>query len=49
MRWQPAKPREKIRVVGCGVGPWDEQDHGLDFPGAIETINFRVTAPGTNE
>ena len=45
-RWQPAKPRERIKVVGCGRGPWDEQDHGLDFPDAIETINFRVTGTG---
>ena len=43
MRWQPAKPRQPIKVVKCGPRQWDEQDHGLDFPGPIHTTDFRVT------
>ena len=46
MRWQPAKPRQPIKVVECGPGLWDEQDHGLDYPAPIETIDFRVTGTG---
>jgi hypothetical protein len=46
VRWQPAKPREPIRVVECGPGRWDEQDHGLDYPDAIYTTDFRVTGRG---
>lgn len=45
-RWQPAKPRQRIRVLECGPGQWDEQDHKLDLPGNIETIDFRVTGTG---
>jgi hypothetical protein len=32
--------------VECGRGTWDEQDHGLDYPGALHTIDFRVTGRG---
>jgi hypothetical protein len=46
MRWQPAKPRVPIKVVECGAGRWDEQDHGLDYPAALHTIDFRVTGRG---
>ena len=46
MKWQPAKPRTQIKVVGCGSGHWDEQDHCLDFPATIEIVNFRVTGTG---
>lgn len=44
MRWQPAKPRQPIKVVECGPGLWD--DHGLDIPHEIETIDFRVSGTG---
>lgn len=46
MKWQPAKPRTRIKVVECGDGHWDEQDHGLDIPHAIDTIDFKVTGMG---
>ena len=46
VKWQPAKPRQRIKVIECGPGHWDEQDHGLDYPHAIETIDFKVTGPG---
>lgn len=46
MRWQPAKPRVPIKVVECGPGRWDEQDHGLDYPAPMHTIDFRVTGRG---
>jgi hypothetical protein len=46
MRWQPARPRLPIKVVECGRGKWDEQDHGLDYPGPLHTIDFRVTGRG---
>lgn len=46
MKWQPAKPRQRIKVVECGPGEWDERDHGLDYPGPIDTIDFRVTGSG---
>jgi hypothetical protein len=46
VRWQPAKPRLPVKVVECGPGKWDEQDHGLDYPGAIHTTDFRVTGRG---
>lgn len=45
-RWGPAKLRERIKVVECGPGRWDERDHGLDYPGAFHTIDFRVTGTG---
>lgn len=45
-RWGPAKPKTRIRITECGAGHWDEQDHGLDIPHAIETIDFRVTGTG---
>ena len=46
MRWQPAKPRTRIKVVECGPGKWDERDHGLDIPHEIETIDFKVSGTG---
>ena len=46
MRWQPAKPRTRIKVVECGPGHWDEQDHGLDIPHDIHTMDFKVTGTG---
>jgi hypothetical protein len=46
MRWGPAKPRTPIKVIECGRGKWDEQDHGLDYPGPLHTIDFRVTGTG---
>lgn len=46
MRWQPAKPRLPIKVVECGPGKWDEQDHGLDYPASFHTTDFRVTGRG---
>jgi hypothetical protein len=45
-RWQPAKPRVPVKVVECGPGEWDEQDHGLDYPGPLHTTDFRVTGRG---
>ena len=45
-RWQPAKPRTRIKVVECGAGHWDEQEHGLDIPHGIDTIDFKVTGTG---
>ena len=46
MRWQPAKPRQPIKVVECGPGLWEEKDHGLDYPAPIHTIDFKVTGDG---
>ena len=48
MRWGPANPRlfAPIKVVECGPGEWDERDHGLDYPGPLHTIDFRVTGRG---
>jgi hypothetical protein len=46
VNWQPAKPRTPIKVVECGPGKWDEQDHGLDYPGELHTTDFRVTGRG---
>ncbi len=46
MRWQPAKPRTRIKVVECGPGKWDEREHGLDYPAELHTINFRATGTG---
>ena len=46
MKWQPARPREPIKVVECGPGKWDEQDHGLDFPAPLRTTDFRVAGRG---
>ena len=45
-RWQPAKPRTRIKVIECGPSHWDEQDHGLDIPHGIDTIDFKVTGTG---
>jgi hypothetical protein len=45
-RWQPAKPRTRIQVIECGPGHWDEQDHRLDIPHGIDTIDFKVTGTG---
>lgn len=46
MKGQPAKPRLPVKVVECGPGQWDEQDHGLDYPAPFHTTNFRVTGRG---
>ena len=46
LKWQPAKPRVPIKVVECGPGKWDEQDHGLDYPEIFYTTDFRVTGRG---
>ena len=46
LRWQPAKPRQRIKVIECGPGHWDERDHQLDLPGPIDTIDFKVTGTG---
>ena len=46
VRWQPAKPRVPIKVVECGPGRWNEREHGLDYPGELHTIDFRVTGRG---
>jgi len=46
VRWGPAKPRVPIKVLECGSGTWDEHDHGLDYPGPLQTIDFRVTGRG---
>ena len=35
MKWGPARPKTRIKVIECGVGP-----HGID------TIEFRVTGTG---
>ena len=32
-----SQARTRIKVVECGPGHWDEQDHGLDIPHGIET------------
>lgn len=45
-RWQPAKPRTRVTVKECGRGHWEEQDHGLDIPHGIDTIDFKVTGTG---
>jgi hypothetical protein len=44
VRWGPAKPRHRIKVAECGPGRWD--DHGLDYPDAITTFDFKVTGTG---
>ena len=44
MKWTPAKSRERIKVVECGPRIWE--DHGLDVPHEIETIDFKVTGTG---
>ena len=46
MRWGPAKPKSRIKVIECGRGHWDESDHGLDIPHGIQTIDFKVTGTG---
>lgn len=46
MTWQSANLRQAVKVVQCGLGRWDEQDHGLDFPHEIETTDFKVTGTG---
>ena len=46
MRWGPAKPKTRIKVVECGRGLWEERDHGLDIPHEIETTDFKVTGTG---
>ena len=46
MKWQPDKPKTRIEVIESGAGHWDEKDHGLDYPGAIETTDFKVTGTG---
>ena len=43
-RWQPAKPRTRIKVTDCGAGRWD--DPGLDIPHDLETFNFKVAGTG---
>ena len=45
-RWTPAKPWSPIKVIECGAGHWDEQDHGLDIPHGIHTIDFKITGTG---
>ena len=35
-----------IKVAECGRGKWDEQEHGLDYPGPLHTTDFRVTGRG---
>lgn len=45
-RWGPAKPKTRMKVVECGAGHWDEQDHGLDIPHGIDTTDFKVTGTG---
>ena len=44
MKWGPRKPHERMKVVECGPRTWD--DHGLDIPHDIETIDFKVTGTG---
>ena len=46
MRWGPAKPKTRIKVVECGAGHWDEQDQRLDIPHGIDTTDFKVTGTG---
>jgi hypothetical protein len=43
---QPAKSRTRIKVVECGTGHWDEQDHGLDISHGIGMIDFKLTGTG---
>jgi hypothetical protein len=45
-RWGPAKPKTRIKIIDCGAGHWDEQDHGLDIPHGIHTTDFKVTGTG---
>jgi hypothetical protein len=45
-RWGRTKPRTRVKVIECGAGHWDEQDHGLDIPHGIDTIDFKVTGTG---
>lgn len=46
MKWGPAQPKTRIKVIECGRGRWDETDHGLDIPHAIDTFDFKVTGTG---
>jgi hypothetical protein len=36
VNWQPGKLAFPLRSLS-GPGKWDEQDHGLDYPGALHT------------
>jgi hypothetical protein len=44
MKWQPAKPKTRIKVTNCGQSVWE--DHSLDIPHELETFNFKVTGTG---
>ena len=46
MKWGPAKPKTRIKVMEWGAGHWDEQDHRLDIPHQIQTTDFKVTGTG---
>ena len=46
MKWQPAKPKTRIKVIECGHGHWDEQEHRLDYPVGFDTIDFKVIGTG---
>ena len=45
-KWQGRKPRTPLKVADCGPGKWEEHEHGLDYPDALHTWNFRVTGTG---
>jgi hypothetical protein len=44
VKWGPRKPKERMKVVECGTGRWD--DHGLDYPHEMVTTNFKITGDG---
>ena len=44
MKWGPRKPKERMKVVECGTGRWD--DHRLDYPHEVVTTNFKITGDG---
>ena len=46
MRWKPAQPKQPLKVVECGPGHWDEDEHKLDLPHQIDTIDFKITGTG---
>jgi hypothetical protein len=35
-----------VKIIECGPRLWDEQDHGLDYPAAIATVDFKLTGRG---
>jgi hypothetical protein len=46
MRWRPAKPRQPFKIIECGRGHWDEDEHKLEVPGPVDTIDVKITERG---